>query len=114
MVCREPGSDSRARIERELQRIDVSPGQVSELGSTEAVKQALREGLGIGFLSRFAVADEVARGELDVFRLRGRPPLERELSVTRLASRALAPAEMAFVATLTHCCARQVAYAKPA
>lgn len=112
LLCREPDSSSRARVERELQAIGVRPASVWELGSTEAVKRAVREGLGVAFLSRYAVAEEIERGELDVFRLRGRPPLEREFSIARLASRPLSPAESAFVATLTRCCAKQSAYAE--
>jgi len=76
------------------------------------VKRAVREGLGVGFLSRYAVAEETERGELDVFRLRGRPPLTRDFHIARLTSRPFSPAESAFVATLTRCCAKQSAYAE--
>lgn len=112
LLRREPDSSSRARVERELRTIGVEPASVWELGSTEAVKRAVREGLGVAFLSRYAVAEEVERGELEVFRLRGRPPIAREFSIARLASRPLSPAESAFVATLTRCCAKQAAYAE--
>lgn len=111
LLCREPDSSSRARVERELREIGVEPASVWELGSTEAVKRAVREGLGVGFLSRYAVAEEIERGELDVFRLRGRPPLTRSFSIARPANRPLSPAETAFVTTLTRCCAKQAAYA---
>jgi molybdate transport repressor ModE-like protein len=112
LLCREPDSASRARVERELRTIGIQPASVWELGSTEAVKRAVREGLGVGFLSRYAVAEEIERGELDVFRLRGRPPIIRQFSIARLAARPLSPAESAFVATLTRCCAKQSAYAE--
>jgi molybdate transport repressor ModE-like protein len=112
LLCREPDSSSRGYVERELRAIGVRPGRVWELGSTEAVKRAAREGLGIAFLSGYAVAEEIERGELDVFRLRGRPPLTRDFSIARLASRRLSPAESAFVATLTRCCTKQAAYAE--
>jgi LysR family transcriptional regulator, low CO2-responsive transcriptional regulator len=112
LLCREPDSSSRAYVERELGAIGAQPARVWELGSTEAVKRAVREGLGVGFLSRYAVAEETERGELDVFRLRGRPPLTRDFQIARLASRPLSPAESAFVATLTRCCAKQSAYAE--
>ena len=111
LLCREPDSSSRAHVERELDEIGVQPGRVWELGSTEAVKRAAREGLGVAFLSQYAVAEEIERGELDVFRLRGRPPLTRDFSIARLANRPLSPAERGFVATLTRCCAKQAAYA---
>jgi molybdate transport repressor ModE-like protein len=111
LLSRELQSSSRQLVERELRAIGVWPGAVWELGSTEAVKRAAREGLGIAFLSRYAVAEEVERGELDVFRLRGRPPLRRWFSIARTAGRPLSPAEQAFVATLTRCCAKNAAYA---
>lgn len=112
LLCREPDSSSRARVERELREIGVQPASVWELGSTEAAKRAVREGLGVAFLSRYAVAEEIERGELDVFRLRGRPPLTRNFSLARLANRPPSPAESAFVTTLTRCCAKQSAYAE--
>jgi LysR family transcriptional regulator, low CO2-responsive transcriptional regulator len=112
LLCREPDSSSRGYVERELRAIGVEPARVWELGSTEAVKRAAREGLGVGFLSGYAVAEEIERGELDVFRLRGRPPLTRNFQIARLASRSLSPAESAFVETLTRCCAKQSAYAE--
>jgi molybdate transport repressor ModE-like protein len=112
LLCREPDSSSRGYVERELRTIGVQPARVWELGSTEAVKRAAREGLGVGFLSRYAVAEETERGELDAFRLRGRKPLSRDFRIGRLAKRPLSPAETAFIATLTRCCAKQSAYAE--
>jgi len=112
LLCREPDSSSRGYVERELRTIGVQPARVWELGSTEAVKRAAREGLGVGFLSRYAVAEETERGELDAFRLRGRKPLSRDFHIARLATRPLSPAETAFIATLTRCCAKQSAYAE--
>jgi molybdate transport repressor ModE-like protein len=110
LLCREPDSSSRGFVEAEMQEIGIQPARVWELGSTEAVKRAAREGLGVAFLSSYAVAEEIERGELDAFRLRGRRPLTRDFQIARLASRPLSPAETAFVATLTRCCAKQAPY----
>jgi molybdate transport repressor ModE-like protein len=112
LLCREPDSSSRGYVERELRAIGVQPARVWELGSTEGVKRAAREGLGVGFLSGYAVAEEIERGELEVFRLRGRPPLTRTFQIARLAGRPLSPAESVFVETLTRCCGKQSAYAE--
>ena len=112
LLCREPDSSSRAYVEAELREIGLQPARVWELGSTEAVKRAAREGLGIAFLSSYAVAEEIERGELDVFRLRGRPRLTRDFQIARLASRPLSPAESAFITTLVRCCAKQATYAQ--
>ena len=112
LLAREPGSSSRKLLERELAQIGVRPAGQWELGSSEAIKRTTREGLGVAFLSRYAVADEVARGELESFRLAGRAPLRRRFSVARLAGRALSPAERRFVETLTRCCAKTADYAR--
>lgn len=111
LLSREPGSSSQRAIDDEIRSIGIDPAGVWELGSSEAIKRAAREGLGIAFLSRYAVAEEVERGDLESFRLQGRPPLTRHFSVARLAGRPLSPAEKGFVATLTRCCAKQAEYA---
>ncbi|HEY3185645.1 MAG TPA: LysR substrate-binding domain-containing protein [Gaiellaceae bacterium] len=111
LLAREPGSSSQRMIDDELAAIGVRPAGVWELGSSEAIKRAAREGLGLAFLSRYAVAEEVERGDLESFRLAGRPPMKRHFSVARIAGRPLSPAERSFVATLTSCCAKQAEFA---
>jgi LysR family transcriptional regulator, low CO2-responsive transcriptional regulator len=111
LLAREPGSSSQRVIDGELRAIGIRPAGVWELGSSEAIKRAAREGLGLAFLSRYAVAEEVERGDLESFRLAGRPPLLRHFSIAHLAGRPLSPAERSFVATLTSCCAKQADYA---
>jgi molybdate transport repressor ModE-like protein len=111
LLAREPGSSSQQMIDRELEAISQKPTGLWELGSSEAIKRAAREGLGLAFLSRYAVAEEVERGDLESFRLAGRPPLIRQFSIARLAGRPLSPAERSFVETLTTCCAKQADYA---
>jgi molybdate transport repressor ModE-like protein len=111
LLAREAGSSSQQVINEELQAVGVAPKGVWELGSSEAIKRAAREGLGVAFLSRYAVAEEVERGDLESFRLAGRPPLLRHFSVARLAGRPLSPAERSFLDTLTSCCAKQADYA---
>jgi len=112
LLSREEGSSSRELVERELSEIDATPAGRWELGASEAIKRAAREGLGVAFLSRYAVAEEVARGDLVSFRLAGRSPMLREFSIARVAGKALAPSERGFVATLTRCCAKSADYAE--
>jgi molybdate transport repressor ModE-like protein len=111
LLVRERSSSTRRITERALGELGIHPAQSWELDSSEAIKRAAREGLGVAFLSRLAVADEVGRGELESFRLAGIPPLERRLLVARLARRPLAPSERGFVATLRRCCAKQAEFA---
>ncbi len=111
LLVRERTSSSRRVAEIALASAGVQPTSVWELDSSEAIKRAAREGLGIAFLSRYAVAEEVDRGELESFRIAGRPPIERHLYVARLARRPLSPSERGFVATLTRCCAKSEEFA---
>jgi molybdate transport repressor ModE-like protein len=100
LLAREAGSSTQALADAELRAAGVEPAGSWKLGSSEAVKRAARAGLGFAFLSRHAIAEEVERGELERFRLAGRPPLRRSFSVARLPGRPLSPGERAFVATL--------------
>ena len=111
LLAREPGSSSQQIIDEELRAIGINPAGLWELGSSEAIKRAAREGLGLAFLSRYAVAEEVERGDLESFRLAKRRPLLRHFSIARLAGRPLSPAERGFVDTLASCCAKQADYA---
>jgi molybdate transport repressor ModE-like protein len=111
LLVREPGSSTRRVSERALAAARIWPAHTWELDSSEAIKRAAREGLGIAFLSRYAVAEEIERGELEPFRIAGQRPLERRLHVAHLARRPLSPSERGFVATLTRCCAKNEAYA---
>jgi molybdate transport repressor ModE-like protein len=111
LFVREAGSSTRQTAERALAALGASTARTWELDSSEAIKRAAREGLGIAFLSRYAVAEEIERGELASFRLVGQPRIERRLYVARLARRPLSPSERGFIATLTRCCAKNAEFA---
>jgi molybdate transport repressor ModE-like protein len=111
LLVRAPNSSTRQTADRALAKAGVTMGRTWELDSSEAIKRAAREGLGVAFLSRYAVAEEVERRELESFRLAGRPAIKRQLYVARLARRPLSPSERAFVATLTRCCAKNSDFA---
>jgi molybdate transport repressor ModE-like protein len=111
LLVREAASSTRQIAERALSEAGVRTENVWELDSSEAIKRAAREGLGIAFLSKYAVAEEVERGELESFRLAGRPPIDRQLYIARLARRPLSPSERGFIATLKRCCAKNADFA---
>jgi DNA-binding transcriptional LysR family regulator len=67
LVLRERGSGSREALERALAAAGLDLGAfrvAGEIGSTQAVKQAVRAGVGIAFISRRAVRDECRAGLL--------------------------------------------------
>ena len=66
-IMREPGSGTRKSIEQVLDKSGHWSGQlnvVAEMGSTEAVRQAIKAGVGVSILSECAVGDELATGTL--------------------------------------------------
>jgi molybdate transport repressor ModE-like protein len=111
LLVREASSSTRQIADRVLAEIGATAAQVWELDSSEAIKRAAREGLGIAFLSRYAVAEELERGELASFRLAGQARIERHLCVARLSRRPLTPSERGFTATLVRCCAKNAEFA---
>ena len=66
LVAREAGSATRATAEASLRAAGLEPRLAMELGSNEAVKRAVRAGLGVGLLSRRAADSELAAGHLVV------------------------------------------------
>lgn len=103
LLVREARSSTQQVADRALRAAGVEPKRIWELDSSEAIKRAAREGLGIAFVSLYAVAEEVERGELECFRLAGQPRIERRFHIARLARRSPSPSERRFTATVTRC-----------
>jgi DNA-binding transcriptional LysR family regulator len=79
LILRERGSGSRETLEHALGEMGLDFGAfhvVGEIASTQAVKQAVRAGLGLSFISRRAVEDECRAGLLACVKI-------RDLNVTR-------------------------------
>jgi DNA-binding transcriptional LysR family regulator len=73
-IMREPGSGTRKSIEQVLDKSEHWSRQlnvVAEMGSTEAVRQAIKAGVGISILSACAVADELAARSLKKVGIKG-------------------------------------------
>jgi molybdate transport repressor ModE-like protein len=109
LLVRESGSSTRAVAERYLARAGYHPVNRWELDSNEAIKRTVRAGLGIGFVSKLVVADELERGELVSFRIDGAEPMRRSIHLLLPDDRDSTPSERAFIATLSDCCAVSVA-----
>ena len=54
-IAREEGSSTRGVAERRLAGLGLAPSPAMELGSTEAVREAVAAGLGVAVISRHAV-----------------------------------------------------------
>lgn len=74
LLLREQGSGSRRVVETALEKAGFklkSFKKVMDLDSTEAIKSAVEAGLGIGFVSRWAIAKELELGSLKVGQVSG-------------------------------------------
>jgi DNA-binding transcriptional LysR family regulator len=72
-VMREQGSGTRMTVEREFQERGFSLRIKMELGSNEAIKQAVAGGLGLAILSRSTIRLDAAQAELVELDVEGFP-----------------------------------------
>lgn len=96
LVQREPGSSSRAMVERHLAAHSVTARVVMELGSNETIKRSVEEGAGVAFMSASAAAIEVEAGRLVTVRT-VEPPLVRPLFFVHHRDRSASPLVGAFL-----------------
>jgi len=94
-LVREPGSGTRAAMERFFAEHGLTVRIAMEMPSNESVKQAVIAGLGLAFLSRHTVALERQAG---VLALVSAPhlPVMRKWNVVHLRDKSLSPAATAF------------------
>lgn len=97
-ALREAGSGTRSVFDTALQRHGLQPGPHSTFGNGEALKQAVRAGLGIGCLSRLAVQRELQAGEFVPLRV---PGLDLRRTLWRVTRRGAFPSEL-LLACLQH------------
>ncbi|HEX7124317.1 MAG TPA: selenium metabolism-associated LysR family transcriptional regulator [Thermodesulfobacteriota bacterium] len=98
-VWRERGSGTRDAIERALGEAGIATNQVgvaAEMGSTEAIRQAVLAGLGPAFLSRRAVVNDLEQGRLVEVKVPGLA-LEREFFIATQRGRTRSPVAQAFL-----------------
>jgi len=99
LLLREAGSGSRSAVIKNLERSGVVMSDLNvalELGSNAAIKDAVERGLGVAFLSSFAVQKELDHGDLvrvEVEELK----LERDFYVAYDRRHPLPPTAMAFL-----------------
>jgi molybdate transport repressor ModE-like protein len=99
LIQRERGSGSRRCLERSLERVGVRAASLNvylELGSSEAIKEAVLEGLGLAVLSRRVVQREVRAGQFKAVKVDGLT-LDRDMFIVRDRRRGLPPAAQHFL-----------------
>jgi DNA-binding transcriptional LysR family regulator len=97
-ILREKGSGTRKSFEQALKKIHLEPKDlqvVAEMGSNEAVRQAVKAGLGISVISRLAVQEDLEQGQLQEIKIR-KFPLLRNFYLITLKQRTLSPLAQEF------------------
>ena len=94
-LIREPGSGTRAAMEKFFADHRLEPRVAMEMTSNETIKQAVMAGMGISFLSLHTIGIELRAGLIAVADVEDLPVLRRWYIVNTLA-KTLSPAAEAF------------------
>lgn len=97
MLRREQGSTTRAAFERVLAEREVSPRMLMEIGSREALREAVARGIGLGVVSE---AEFVPGPQLKAIRIEG-DPVHTETYLYCLAERRSSQVIDSFLAVAT-------------
>ncbi|MEK4229629.1 LysR substrate-binding domain-containing protein [Solibacillus sp. FSL H8-0538] len=65
-IIREPGSGTRAAVERFWHAQHLQPQRLQQYGSTQLIKGAVMAGIGVSLLSKWTVEQEIAQQQLFV------------------------------------------------
>lgn len=94
LVMRERGSGTRRAFERGLKEAGYNPSGLTvgaEFGSSAAVKEAVKAGLGVGVISDLAVKAELGRDLMEV-KVKGMKPISRTFYLVKRKGKTLTPA----------------------
>jgi len=94
-LIREPGSGTRATMERYFADVGIAPRHVLEMVGNETIKQSVMAGLGLAFISAHTVSLECEVGRLVKLPVNGTPVVRRWFVVHR-AEKALLPVAETF------------------
>lgn len=95
-ILRETGSATRAAIASYLQEFHLKLDPIMEMENPESVKKGVQGGLGIAFISRFAVETELKAKSLVAVRVRGLE-IRRELKIVYRKDKHLGRAAQTFI-----------------
>jgi DNA-binding transcriptional LysR family regulator len=87
LVVREPGSGTRAAMERYFAELGVEYRSGCELSTNEAIKQAVQAGLGLGIVPAQTIELEQQAGRLAILRVEGFPIIRHWFVVHRTDKR---------------------------
>lgn len=93
-IIREEGSGTQMTVEKALKRIGMSLKQfnvVMEMGSTLSVKEGVKARLGLAFISKRAVQEELEGNLLSQIEINGIEPISRQIYIVSHRGRTISP-----------------------
>ena len=95
-ISREQGSATQAAADAALREVNLQLEKVMEINNPESVKQAVQSGLGVAFLSKFAIETELKAETLAVLRVKGLK-VSRQLKIVRHRDKHLSNAAQSLI-----------------
>jgi DNA-binding transcriptional LysR family regulator len=99
-IIREEGSGTQMTVERVLRKKGKSLKDFNvavEMGSTSSVKEGVKAKLGLAFISRRAVEEELNRHLFSAITLEGLEPISRQIYIVSQRGKTLSPTGMEFL-----------------
>jgi DNA-binding transcriptional LysR family regulator len=93
-ITREEGSGTQMAVEVALRRRGKSLRQfngLTEMGSTSSMKEGVKAGLGLAFISKRAVGEELKQGLLSRIHVEGIDPIFRQFYIVSHRGRTISP-----------------------
>ena len=103
LIVREAGSGTRQCFDSAVKKRGFGAADfnvIAELGDTQAVKGAVKEGMGLAYLSRRAISEELARKTLKVLTVEGVPAIRRSFYTVLKKGRSQTPQVEALLKTI--------------
>lgn len=94
-ILRERGSGTRTLVDMHFRSKSFVPRRLFELGSNEAIREAVVSGLGVGIISEHALNNSGLRKRLEVLRIQGFP-LESNWHILYPKGKRLSPVAQSF------------------
>jgi DNA-binding transcriptional LysR family regulator len=99
-IIREEGSGTQMMVEKALRKKGKSLKQFNaaiEMGSTSSLKEGVKAGLGLAFVSQKAVEEELRQGLLSQIEVEGFEPISRQIYLVFHRGRTLSPIGINFL-----------------
>jgi DNA-binding transcriptional LysR family regulator len=103
LLVREVGSGTRRCFDAALKKRGIAPADlrvVAEFGDTQAIKQAVKEGMGVAYLSRRAITEELECRTVKILKVEGMPGVKRSFYTALKKGRSQSPHIEALLKTI--------------